>query len=162
MPVGVFPQQGPAPSRVRPGAVRARFGQNLGFATSGVDHQQAEAQLAAEPWNAPVAVAPTPRGWDCQPDLIGHGKAVDPLEDQLEREAELHFQNDEERLVVRRGVGANRNHVAAADLALRLVASGRQEPLDGRVERNLSQQAGLRSRGSRPSPASPGPGSARR
>ena len=87
----------------------------------------------------PVAIPAAPRGADREPDLVGRRQPVHALEHQFEAEAELHLQDDQHgRLAV-----AHAHHVAAADLALGLEASGGQELLDSRVERDFPQGRGL-------------------
>src|SRR4051812_12833882 len=69
-------------------------GVDEGLDTPRVDCEEAEAQQAAEFAGAGVAVAAAPRRFYGQPDLVRAGHAVDALQDQLEAQAELHFDDD--------------------------------------------------------------------
>ena len=62
-----------------------------------------------------------------EPDLVAGRRAVDALQDELEIEAELEFADDDER----RLVAAQRDEIAAADLALHAEAERSRKRFTG-------------------------------
>ena len=122
-----------------PWPVWARLGQDLDRAPRRVDGKEAEAEQAAELVGAAVAVTSTAGGSHREPDLVGSGEAVDPLQDQLQRQSELELGDDQEG----RLTGPDGDDVAAADLALRLVAEPLEMCLDRGIQRGLGRAARL-------------------
>ena len=105
-----------------------------------VDREEAEAEQAAELVGTAVAVTSAAGGPHREPDLVGSGEAVDPLQDQLQRQSELELGDDQEG----RLTGPDGDDVAAADLALRLVAEPLEMCLDRGIERGLGHAARTR------------------
>ena len=138
-PALVLAEQEGSALRVRPWPVWARLGQDLDRAPRRVDREEAEAEQAAQPVRAAVAVTSTAGSPHRKPDLVGSGEAVDPLQDQLQRQAELELGDDQEG----RFTGPDGDDVAAADLALRLVAEPPEMCLHRSVERGLGRAARL-------------------
>jgi hypothetical protein len=99
-----------------------------------LDRDEAEAEQAAKPVCTALAIAPAPDGLHREPDLGGSGEAVDPLQDQFQRQFELELGDDQEG----RLTGPGRNDITAADLALRLLA----EPLEMGLHRGMKRGLG--------------------
>src|SRR5579864_395845 len=96
--------------------------------------QETETQEAAELAHAWVVLAPAPRAHaHGEPDLVGDGDAVDPLQHELEIEGELELADDHQW----RAAAVDRHHIATAHLAFHLEATRFEKALHGTIERCL-------------------------
>jgi len=126
----MFREQSGAPAVVAARLVWTRLRQHLHRIARRGDRQQAEAQQAAQPVHAAIPVAAAPRGRHRQPHLVGHARAVGDLQQQLQAQAELHFDDRQGQ----RFASADRNDIAALHFPFHVEASGLQEAFDSRVE----------------------------
>jgi hypothetical protein len=130
-------EQLPASALIRPRPVGPGLGEYLDQIVFGADCHQAQTDQSAEPMYARVSIASASRSRNCEPDLIGRPHSVDRLEQQIEVEAELHFDDGQARwFPVSHG-----DDVAAVHLALHLKAEFFQETLHGRIESGLEHAA---------------------
>ena len=137
LPRRMFGQHGPAAAQVRARLPGLGFGQHLRLAASGMHRQQPEAEHPAQRERAPVTVPSAPGRAHRQPNLVRDRRALHPLQDKVQGEAELEFGDDQQRPVRVRQVRADCHHVAALYLPLGRVAARRKEALDGGIERRL-------------------------
>ena len=126
-PGGVFFQDTLACLGVAPRLIRGRFHQDFDPSLRRRHRQQPEPQHPAEPVRSAVAV-PTPFcRLDRGSDAVGAAHAVEALQHQFQREAELELADDEDGRV---GV-ADGDDVAAPDLPFDGEALGFEEGFDG-------------------------------
>jgi hypothetical protein len=95
-------------------AVGAWLNQHLNPAGAWQHAQQAKAKQAAKFTGPAVAVSTPPGDPHGQPNLVSYGHPVHALQQQFQREAELHLYHYQEG----RFASAERDDIAAADLAL--------------------------------------------
>jgi len=102
---------------------------------AGQDAEEAESQQAAQLPHPriPFSAAAARRDLNGQPDLVAGRGPVDALQHELESEAELQFADHDDR----RCIPAERDEVAALDLAFDVESEGLKKALHRAIERGL-------------------------
>jgi uncharacterized protein (DUF1810 family) len=123
----------PTPLLILPRAIGTRLGQHLDPIALDVDREQAETNEPTEPMHPAVPVATAPRRRHGEPHLISRSGSIHRLQQEIEAESELHFDDRQPR----RHRVANGDDVAAANLALDGKPGLFEEMLDGRIKSGL-------------------------
>src|SRR6185437_12777997 len=115
-----------------------RFDQHFHVAAGG-DAEHAEAEPAAEIAIAGIALAALAvDGHLCgEPDLVRRAGAIDGLQHEFEIERQFQLTDHHDRRIA----AAERNEVAAADLALDGEAELFEEAFDGKIKRGFQNDA---------------------
>lgn len=127
---GVLGEELAAAAVVSSGLVGGGVDENVYSVAGRADGEETEAEKTAQTVHAAVAVAASARGGDGEPHLVGGAHAVGGLQEELEREAEFHFDDGQGHWVA----WADGDDVAAADFAFDGEAGGFEEAFDGWVE----------------------------
>jgi hypothetical protein len=117
---------------------RVRRKQNLDFAVRR-HSEQAKAEPSTKVTKPCVVFPPFAAGRAAsgQPDFITSGRAIDPLQDELEIEGQLEFADHDDRWVV----ALQRQQIAASDLAFDDEAEPFEEGLDRSIKRRLQNRS---------------------
>jgi hypothetical protein len=93
VPVSMLAQYLRPATRIRARPVRSGFGEHLNPIAPEVDGHQGETDRAAKTMHTRVPIATASSGWHGQPHLIRHAHSVHRLQQEIEVQAQLHFQD---------------------------------------------------------------------
>ena len=132
----VLAKQAGAATGIRSRSVGARLSQHLDPIARGVDCHHPETEQPAKPPHPRITISSSACRRYGEPHFVRRAHPINRLQQQVEAEAELHFDDRQPR----RLFTSHRNNVATANLALHLEARRLEKALYGRIERGLGHR----------------------